>query len=61
MSKPLALFFAVLTALLLVGIAGAIAYRSPLAILLFALAACMTVFTGLRIKRKAQQKDKKPN
>ncbi|MFO7262661.1 MAG: hypothetical protein C0P68_000850 [Bacillota bacterium] len=59
MSKPLALFFAVLTALLFVGIAGAIAYRNPWAVILLALAACTTIFIGLRIKRKSQQKEQK--
>ena len=55
MSKPLALFFAILTALFIVGIGGAVAYRNPLAIAFFTLAVCMTIFIGLRIKRKAQK------
>lgn len=59
MSKPLALFFAVLTALLLVGIGGAVAFRNPLAIVLLILATGLTMFTGLRIKRISQQKNKK--
>lgn len=59
MSKPLALFFAVLTALLLVGIAGAVAYRNPLAIGLLMLATGATIATGLSIKHISRQKNKK--
>ncbi len=59
MSKPLALFFAVLTVLQLLGISAAVAYRNPWAILLLILTTCLTVGIGMRIKRKTLQKNKK--
>lgn len=56
MSKPLAFFFAVLTAVLLVGISSAIAYRNPVAILLLCLATILTIGIGFQIKKASRKR-----